>query len=113
MMTAATPTMEFDRPVTRMSMQEKTAAVQPVVRRATECVARNVVDNPRATAISEPGVLGDMIVQSMPSCAELMRTMIDSFDRFFGEGSGEAYFSGPYLDALPAAVLRSANDVRR
>jgi hypothetical protein len=30
--------------------------------------------------------------------------MIDAYDRFFGDGSGEAFFMGPYLDALPAAV---------
>ena len=107
---ATPPAIEAERPTTRMSAQEKTAAVQPSVRRATECVARNVADNPRVTAIGEPGVLGDMIVQSMPSCANLMRAMIESFDRYFGEGSGEAYFSGPYLDALPAAVLKAATD---
>ncbi len=112
-LTAATPMTDVEQPVARMSMQEKTAAVQPLVWRATECVARRVADNPRARAIQEPGVLGDMIVESMPSCADRMRAMIDSFDRYFGAGSGEAYFSGPYLDALPAAVLKSATETAR
>jgi hypothetical protein len=30
--------------------------------------------------------------------------MIDAYDRFFGDGTGEAFFMGPYLDTLPAAV---------
>ena len=30
--------------------------------------------------------------------------MIDAYDRFFGDGTGEAFFMGPYLDALPDAV---------
>jgi hypothetical protein len=35
-----------------------------------------------------------------------LRAMIDAHDRFFGEGSGETFFMGPYLDALPAAVTK-------
>jgi hypothetical protein len=30
--------------------------------------------------------------------------MIDAYDRYFGDGTGEAYFMGPYLDELPVAV---------
>ena len=32
--------------------------------------------------------------------------MIDTYDRLFGSGSGEAFFMGPYLDILPAAVTK-------
>ncbi len=48
----------------------------------------------------------------MPGCADLMRAMIDSYDRYFGEGAGEAFFSGPYLDVLPTAVANWARDAR-
>jgi hypothetical protein len=40
----------------------------------------------------------------MPTCADLMRAMIDTYDQYFGDGTGEAFFSGPYLDVLPTAV---------
>jgi hypothetical protein len=30
--------------------------------------------------------------------------MIDAYDRFYGTGSGDAFFIGPYLDILPRAV---------
>ena len=30
--------------------------------------------------------------------------MIDAYDSYYGEGSGEAFFMGPYLDVLPKAV---------
>jgi hypothetical protein len=30
--------------------------------------------------------------------------MIDAHDRYYGSGSGQQFFMGPYLDALPAAV---------
>jgi hypothetical protein len=39
-----------------------------------------------------------------------MRAMIDSYDQYFGTGSGEAFFSGPYLDVLPTAVTKWAED---
>ncbi len=33
-----------------------------------------------------------------------MRAMIDAYDSHFGAGTGEPFFSGPYLDVLPTAV---------
>jgi hypothetical protein len=45
-----------------------------------------------------------LIVASMESCADAMRAMIDAYDRVFGVGAGEAFFTGPYLDVLPGAV---------
>src|SRR4051794_34689783 len=110
---ASSPTADLDGSIVHLSAQQKSAAVQPLVRRATECVARSVASDPRLTTIEQPGVLGDMIVTSMPSCAELMRAMIEGFDRYFGIGTGEAYFSGPYLDALPGAVITLAQEFNR
>jgi len=110
---ASNPARDLDRSASHLSAQQKTAAVQPLVRRATECVARQVAADPRANALAEPGILGDLIVASMPSCAALMRVMIEEFDRYFGDGMGEAYFTGPYLDALPDAVTTLADEFRR
>jgi hypothetical protein len=39
-----------------------------------------------------------------------MRAMIDEYDRYFGDGMGEAFFMGPYLDVLPRVVNKSATD---
>ena len=30
--------------------------------------------------------------------------MITTYDRLYGDGAGETFFMGPYLDSLPAAV---------
>jgi len=38
-----------------------------------------------------------------------VRAMIYAYDRYYGEGSGEAFFMGPYLDVLPKAVLAGTN----
>jgi len=103
LLTAATPDTELDPMRAHLTHQQRTAAVQPFITRATECVARSVAADARATDASK---LGDLIVDSMPSCADLMRSMIATYDQYFGEGSGEAFFSGPYLDVLPAAVSK-------
>ena len=87
-----------------MSMQQKNAAVRPLVRSATECVARTVSSDPRFGVQLESDDINDLIVESMPSCVDPDAPMIDAYDRLFGMGTGESFFAGPYLDVLPAAV---------
>jgi hypothetical protein len=101
---AAGPTIEPDGASVRLSLQQKNAAVQALMRSATECIARNVAANPRFRRQAPHTDLGDLIVASVPSCVGPVRAMIDAYDRFFGDGTGEAFFMGPYLDTLPAAV---------
>jgi hypothetical protein len=85
-----------------LSMQQRSAAMQPLMRSATECIARTVSADPR---FGQPDAdLGDLIVDSMSRCAVQVRTMIEAYDRYFGEGEGEVFFMGPYLDLLPGAV---------
>jgi hypothetical protein len=103
LLTAATPDTDLDPMRAHLTHQQRTAAVQPFITRATECVARSVASDPRASDASK---LGDVIVDSMPTCADLLRSMIDTYDQYFGDGTGEAFFSGPYLDVLPTAVSK-------
>jgi hypothetical protein len=92
-----------------MSAARKQAVVQTSVTRATECVARRVSADPRFKG-SDSKDLGDLIVESVLSCAELMRAMIENYDQIYGDGTGEAFFSGPYLDLLPTAVSKFVRD---
>jgi hypothetical protein len=87
-----------------LTTQQKMAVTEPLVRSATECIVRAVVANPRY-ATESPDALGDLIVASMPACVAPVRAMIDAYDRYYGDGSGEAFFMGPYLDVLPQAVM--------
>jgi hypothetical protein len=89
-----------------MSVQQKSAAVQPLVRSATECIARTVTADPHFGQRD----LGDLIVDSMSVCVTQVRAMIEGYDRYFGDGSGEAFFMGPYLDVLPTAVSKWRSD---
>jgi hypothetical protein len=90
----------------QMSPQQKNAAVRPIVRSATDCVARTVAADPRF-AQADAVLINELIVDSMPSCADAMRAMMDAYDRYFGIGTGETFFAGPYLDVLPRAVHRA------
>jgi len=90
-----------------VSPQEKAAATQPLVRSATDCIVHAVVADPRY-GNGPTAQLGDLIVDSMPACVTRVRAMIDAYDLYYGDGSGEAFFMGPYLDVLPQAVANAA-----
>jgi hypothetical protein len=103
---ATGPLIESPSVRNAMTNQQKRAAIQPLVRGATECLARTVAAQPNVKT-QEAGVnLGEMIVRSMPTCAAQVRAMIDAHDTYFGDGTGETFFMGPYLDVLPTAISR-------
>jgi hypothetical protein len=87
------------------SMQEKLAATEPLVRSATQCIVHAVTTSPRYRSNAQ---IGDLIVDSMSVCLSPVRAMIDAYDRYYGDGAGEAFFMGPYLDVLPKAVAIGA-----
>jgi hypothetical protein len=90
----------------QMSVRQKDAALLPLVRRATDCIVRKVSADPRYSAQLRPDEFNDLIVDLIAGCAKPVRAMIDAHDRMYGDGSGEAFLLGPYLDVLPAAVVR-------
>jgi hypothetical protein len=105
---AATSPMINPKGSVEPSVREQNAAIQPLVRSATECIARTVVTDARFRAAET--AIAELIVESLPSCLGPVRAMIDAYDRYFGDGAGEAFFMGPYLDVLPAAVNKWATE---
>src|SRR5215472_14436465 len=102
----------IDSPLAGMNMspQQRSAATQPLVRSATDCIVHAVESDPRygAKPAAQLGnELGEIIVASMPACVAPVRAMIEAYDQYYGEGSGQAFFMGPYLDVLPQAVLKA------
>jgi hypothetical protein len=89
-----------------LSPRQKDAATETLVKSATDCIVHAVFADPRYSATGT-AALGDLIVASMPSCVTSVRAMIDGYDQYYGEGSGEAFFMGPYLDALPKFVVEA------
>jgi hypothetical protein len=94
----------------RLSMQQKNAATKVYVQSATECIARAVAADARFRKDHPSSNLGELIVDSVPSCVGPVRAMISAYDRYFGEGFGEEFFMGPYLDVLPAAITKLTAD---
>jgi len=90
-----------------LSMQEKLALTEPLVRSATQCIVHAVTTSPQYRSKAQ---LGDLIVDSMPACLSPVRAMIDAYNRYYGDGAGEAFFMGPYLDVLPKAVAAGASN---
>jgi hypothetical protein len=93
--------------VSRLSLQQRDAATRTFMRSATDCIVRTVAADTRFRKDDPATNLGDLIVDAMPQCLTPMRAMIDAHDRYFGAGSGEEFFMGVYLDALPSAVIKS------
>jgi hypothetical protein len=106
------PLVDPSKPmVHQLSLQQKNAAIQPHLRSATDCIARTVAADRRFHKEAPEADLGDLIVDSVPKCLGPVRAMINAYDRYFGEGAGEEFFMGPYLDVLPKAVAKRALDL--
>ena len=107
-MVIAVATGPLDDPMglDHLSPRQKSVATETLVRSATDCIAHAVFANPRYSTTGT-AALGDLIVASLPSCVRPVRAMIDGYDQYYGEGSGEAFFMGPYLDALPKLVIEA------
>jgi hypothetical protein len=103
---ATGPAIESRGSMTQMTTKQKNAAMQPLVRSATECIARAVTGDPRFGSNEAPSNVGDLITELIPACVQPVRAMIDGYDRYFGAGAGEAFFMGPYLDVLPTVVSK-------
>ena len=90
----------------QLSVRQKETALLPLVLRATDCIVRKVSADRRYTSETKPSDINDVIVDSISACARPVRAMIDAHNRMYGQGSGEAFLLGPYLDVLPAAVIK-------
>src|ERR1700754_314237 len=90
----------------RLTLQQKNAAAQTYVQSATDCIARTVAADARFRKDNPATNLSELIVDSVPHCVDAVRAMIFAYDRYFGDGFGERFFMGPYLDVLPEAVAK-------
>lgn len=82
------------------------SARQPLVLRATNFIVGKVSADKRYRADIPPADINDLIVDSISACTRPVRAMVDAHNRIYGDGSGEAFLVGPYLDILPAAVVQ-------
>jgi hypothetical protein len=97
----------------QMSVHQKNATLRPLVTSTTDCIAGTVAVDPRFESSVQAGDIGELLVDSMAPCLGPVRAMIDTYDRLFGDGEGEAFFMGPYLDVLPMAVMTQLKDATK
>jgi hypothetical protein len=91
---------------TQMSVPQKDAVLLPLVQKATDCIVHRVSADRHYKPDIQPEEINNLIVESIAACRGPVRAMIHLHDRLYGDGSGEAFLLGPYLDVLPAAVIR-------
>jgi hypothetical protein len=91
---------------TQMSVPQKDAVLLPLVRKATACIVQAAAADRRRKYEMRPDEINDLIVDSVAACRGPVRAMIRVHDRLYGNGSGEAFLLGPYLDVLPSALIR-------
>jgi hypothetical protein len=91
-----------------LSSGQKSAAIQPLVRRATECVVQTVAADPRYRKAKN---LGDLVIDALTPCTISVRAMVQGYDHYFGSGSGEEFFIGPYLELLTKALNEQTQDL--
>jgi hypothetical protein len=101
-----TPLLQSPAAWAQLSVRQKETALLPLVLLATDCIVRKVSADRRYSNDARPSHINDVIVDSISACARPVRAMIDAHNRMYGQGSGEAFLLGPYLDVLPAAVVK-------
>ena len=108
---AAVTGSPFDQPAIRqLSTYQKNVAARGYVESATRCIALSVLADGRFRQENPTANLGDLIVDSVPKCLDPLHNMIQAYDQYFGEGAGESFFTGPYLDTLPNAIVNLINN---
>lgn len=80
--------------------------VLPSVREATDCIARETLNEPGIEGATRPGQFRAALAQPMRRCADEVDTMISAHDQVYYPGYGEAFFQGPYLQDLVRAIQR-------
>jgi hypothetical protein len=109
LVTAASLGPALDPDPLTLSSAQKSAAVERLVRRATECVVETIAADPRHRKTTE---VGDLIIDALPLCITQVRNMVAGYDHYFGHGSGAEFFMGPYLELLTNALGKRTHNRR-
>jgi hypothetical protein len=80
--------------------------VLPSVREATDCIARETLNEPGIEGATRPGQFRAALAQPMRRCADEVDAMISAHDQVYYPGYGEAFFQGPYLQDLVRAIQK-------
>ena len=76
------------------------------VREATDCIAREALNEPGIEGATRPGQFRAALAPPMRRCADEVDAMITAHDQVYYPGYGEAFFQGPYLQDLVRAIQK-------
>ncbi|MGE8131681.1 hypothetical protein ACQKQD_32510 [Methylobacterium sp. NPDC080182] len=80
--------------------------VLPSIREATDCIARETLNEPGIEGATRPGQFRAALAQPMRRCADEVDAMIAAHDQVYYPGYGEAFFQRPYLPDLVRAIQK-------
>lgn len=80
--------------------------VAPSIRAATDCIAREALNEWGVLDYVRNGHLGDTLDGPRRRCSGAVGFMVMEFDRVYYQGAGDVFLKGAYHDDLPRAVLR-------
>ena len=79
---------------TTMPVDQKDAAIRPLVKSATECIVRTVTADPRFPVMKGGVEFNNLIVDSVPTCADDLRSMITAYDRLYAPARASRFSWG-------------------
>lgn len=92
----------------QLAVPQKDAALLPLVARATDCIVGKVLADPHYRSDLRRDEVNHLIAASLGACTEAIDALVETHDRLYGDGSGEAFLFGPYFDRLSSTVSRQA-----
>lgn len=88
-----------------LSEAQKRKIHLPYVRAATNCFARAIIASPEATRLARSVQWGDAVLSTAKGfCQAEVGTLLSTHDQLYGQGTGQAFFVGPYFSDLPRAL---------
>lgn len=84
--------------------QDKRETLIGYIRTTSDCFAREAIKHPDFAIALRTKDWAPFLRKVMPHCKRQIDTLIHIHDRFYGRGSGLAFFNGGYFKDLPRAI---------
>jgi hypothetical protein len=90
-----------------MTFAQKLRAFRRAEEQLNTCIIESVRDRAPAGMQTNSVEFTDLITTSFRFCVPQAGAMIEALDAVNGTGQGRTFFTGPYLDTVPAMVSRA------
>lgn len=80
--------------------REKMQRIMNLTSKTTECVVKEALKFSKRRNID----LADVLIDKRSPCAAIVRELVTAVDEVYGEGEGDKYLMGYYLDELPQII---------